>query len=88
MILWCELMVNHLRGPFLVAQRFCFEFCREYINTEFRFQESIGLWSNSNELLVLLISDRYLYAASIAQMRRESPEVVPSYGFERSDIYI
>ena len=46
----------------------------------------MGLWSNSNEPLVLLISGPY--AASRVEMRRESRELVPAMGFTRSEIHI
>ena len=37
----------------------------------------MGLWSNTKEPLVLLISGPYLYGASRAEMRRKSREVLP-----------
>jgi hypothetical protein len=46
----------------------------------------MGLWSNGNEPLVLLISGPY--AASMAEMRRESRELVPAMVFTRSEIYM
>ena len=49
-------------------------------------QDAIGLWSNRNEPLVLLISGPY--AASRVEMLRESRDVVPAMGFTRSEIYI
>ena len=74
-------MVSHLRDPFLLAQRSCSEFCRG-ISTKLPVWDAIGLWSNRNEALVLLISGPYLYAASMAEMRRESTAVLPGDGFD------
>jgi hypothetical protein len=76
-------MVNHLRGPFLVAQRSCSNSANKY---QVLVQDAIRLWSNRNEPLVLLISSTYVYAASMAEMRRESREVLPAMVFTHSEI--
>jgi hypothetical protein len=55
-------------------------------NTKYWRQAAIGLWSNRNEPLALLISGPY--AAGTVEMRRESREVVPAMVFTRSEIYI
>ena len=49
-------------------------------------QDAIGLWSNRNKPLVLLISGPY--AASGVEMLRQSRELVPAMSFTRSEIYI
>ena len=80
-------MVEHLRGPFLLAQMFLLRILPG-INTKLPVWDAIGLWSNRNEPLVAAHLRSLPYAASKVPIRRESREVLPAMVFTRSEIYI
>jgi hypothetical protein len=49
MILWSELVVNRLRGPFLVGAEILLRIPNKY---QVLIQDAIRLWSNRNEPLI------------------------------------